>query len=79
MQASDLIDSLKRTLVPIIVGAVATSFLAPHVNLEALDQVLSGVISGVYYFIVRLLEAKHPGASLLLGSRKVPIYFDSKM
>lgn len=68
-----------RTIVPIAVGLVAASVVGPYVDLKSLDQALSGFISVVYYTVVRFLEAKHPAASLLLGSRKVPIYFDSKM
>lgn len=66
--------SLKRTLIPIIVGAVAASFLADYVDPIALERVLSGVISAVYYIVVRFIETKFPGAGVLLGDKAQPVY-----
>lgn len=79
MNRDDLLSSLIRTVVPIAVGLVGASLVGPFVDLKSLDQALSGIISVVYYTVVRFAEAKHPAASLFLGSRKVPIYFDSKV
>ncbi len=70
----NLLVSLKRTLVPIVVGAVAATFLAGYVDPDALEKVLSGVISAVYYTVVRLVETKFPGAGVLLGSKAQPVY-----
>lgn len=66
--------SVKRTLVPIVVGAVAASFLGEYVDPVALERVLSGVISAVYYLVVRFLETKAPAAGILLGSKAQPTY-----
>ncbi len=77
MNKDDLLVSLKRTLVPIVVGVVAGSFLAAYVDLDSLDKVISGVISGVYYTVIRLVEVRCPAAGLLLGSKKQPVYVDS--
>ena len=79
MNRDDLLSSLIRTVVPIVVGLVGASVIGPHVDLKSLDQAFSAIISVVYYTVVRFAEAKHPAASLLLGSRKVPTYFDSKV
>ena len=70
----NLLVSLKRTLIPIIVGAVAATFLAGYVDPDALEKVLSGVISAVYYTVVRLAETKFPGAGILLGAKVQPVY-----
>jgi len=74
----DLLVSVRRTLVPMIVGLVAGSFLAGYVNPDALDEVVTGAVTAVYYLVVRLLESKVPAFGLLLGSRKQPVYLDSK-
>jgi hypothetical protein len=37
---SDLLISIRRTVVPIVVGAVTGSFLAPYVDPEALTAVV---------------------------------------
>jgi hypothetical protein len=77
MNKDDLLVSLKRTLVPITVGVVAGSFLAAHVDVGSLEKVVSGVISGVYYTAIRLIESRCPTAGVLLGSKKQPVYVDS--
>lgn len=74
----DLLVSLRRTLVPMIVGLVAGSFLAGYVDAASLDKVVSGVVTAVYYLAVRLLESKVPAFGVLLGSRKQPVYIDPK-
>ena len=78
LNKDDLLVSLRRTLVPMIVGLVAGSFLAGYVNPDALDEVVSGAVTAVYYLVVRLLESKVPAFGVLLGSRKQPVYLDPK-
>jgi len=78
LNKDDLLVSLRRTLVPMIVGLVAGSFLAGYVNPDALDEVVTGAVTAVYYLVVRLLESKVPAFGLLLGSRKQPVYLDPK-
>ena len=73
---SDLLISIRRTVVPIVVGAVTGSFLAPYVDPEQLTAVVSGIVSGLYYTVLRVAEAKHPGLGALLGARKQPVYTD---
>lgn len=76
LNKDDLLVSLRRTLVPVIVGLVAGSFLAGYVDPEALEKVVTGAVTAVYYLVVRLLESKMPAFGLLLGSRKQPVYLD---
>lgn len=75
----DFLVSLTRTIVPIVVGAVAASFVGPHVDLGSLENVVSGVISAVYYSVVRFVEMYRPNIGVLLGARKTPIYVDSRV
>ena len=73
---SDLLISIRRTVVPIVVGAVTGSFLAPYVDPVQLTAVVSGIVSGLYYTVLRVAEAKHPGLGALLGARKQPVYVE---
>ena len=73
---SDLLISIRRTVVPIVVGAVTGSFLAPYVDPVQLTAVVSGIVSGLYYTVLRVAEARHPGLGALLGARKQPVYTD---
>ena len=74
MSKDDVLISIRRTLVPIIVGMVSGSFLAPYLDPKALTAVVSGVVSGLYYTVLRLAEAKHPAVGRLLGAQKQPTY-----
>lgn len=74
MNNPNLLASLKRTLIPIIVGAVVASFLGGYVDPVALERVLSGIISAVYYVVVRFVETKYPSAGVLLGEKAQPVY-----
>jgi uncharacterized membrane protein YfcA len=78
LNKDDLLVSLRRTLVPMVVGLVGGSFLAGFVDPDALDKVVTGAVTAVYYLVVRLLESKAPVFGLLLGSRKQPVYLDPK-
>lgn len=73
-QHTDLLISIRRTVVPMIVGLVAGSFLGPYVDPDALEKVITGVVSASYYIVVRVLEAHIPNIGLLLGARKQPVY-----
>lgn len=75
---SDLLVSIRRTVVPIIVGSLLSTFLGGHVDPQALQSVIGGAISAVYYTVIRLLELKLPELGVLLGARKQPIYVASE-
>ena len=74
MSKDDLLVSIRRTVVPIVVGVLSASFLSPHVDLGALTHVVSGVVSAVYYVVVRLVEGRNPAFGVLLGAQKQPTY-----
>jgi hypothetical protein len=74
---NDVLASIIRTYVPIIVGQVISWLTVVNINLDAqstaaLSTVLGGLISAVYYALVRLLEQKWPSVGVLLGLPKSP-------
>ena len=71
---TDLLDSLKRTLIPIVVGAVSASVVGPYVDLQALNDLLSALIAAGYYTAVRVLETRWYQFGVLLGAARQPIY-----
>jgi len=80
---SDLFTSIVRTIVPVIVGSIASFLATKGIDLDAatlagLSAFLAGLFSAVYYLIVRLLEQKFPQLGLLLGSKKTPEYTEKR-
>ena len=73
----DILVSIKRTLVPIIIGAVAGTFIGQWIDQQTLQNVVGSVIAGVYYTVVRFIEFKNPSFGILLGSKKQPIYVET--
>lgn len=75
----DFVTSLIRTYVPILVGQVAAWLALKGVQLDeqtvvAATAALGGLLSAVYYLVVRLIEQKFPQIGVLLGSTKKPEY-----
>lgn len=73
----DVLVSIKRTLVPIIVGAVAGTIVGQWIDQQTLQNVIGSIIAGVYYTVVRFIEFKNPNFGILLGSKKQPIYVET--
>lgn len=77
-----LFDSLVRTFVPIIVGAVIAFFVARGIALDPefellLTTTLTAGFTALYYTIVRVLEIYvAPKFGWLLGLAKAPVYKD---
>lgn len=73
-------ESLVRTFTPIVVGAVLGWFATAGINLDSeleasLTLLVSGVFSGIYYVVARLLETYvTPKFGWLLGLAKTPSY-----
>lgn len=72
----DVLVSLKRTLVPIFIGAVAGTFIGQWIDQDTLQNVAGSIIAGAYYTVVRFIEFKYPNMGVLLGSKKQPIYVE---
>lgn len=70
----NLLTSVKRTLVPIIVGVLGASFLGGYIDSATMSTFLSGLISSLYYVVLRFIETKWPEAGILLGARYQPVY-----
>jgi hypothetical protein len=79
---NNLITSLIRTYVPIIVGSVISFLAVEHgfaVEPDIQNQLvagLTGVIIAAYYLVARLLERKFPELGVLLGSKQKPTYVE---
>ena len=74
--------SIIRTIVPIIVGAIASALATIGFQLsdegrELIGTVLGALIAIVYYVIARALEQKYPAAGALLGKPARPVYLDA--
>ena len=76
----DLILSLRRTLVPIVVGFLLAQAARAGFDIPAdqLTGVIEALITGVYYSVVRFIEMKYPGAGIMLGAMKAPTYVDKR-
>lgn len=72
----DLFLSLRRTVVPLVVGAVAASALDPWLPGDLVAEWTTAVLAAVYYAGLRLIELRVPSAGLLLGGRAIPRYED---
>lgn len=77
-EREDLLVSIKRTIIPIAVGAVAATFVGPYIDQSQLRDLLAGLISAVYYTGLRFAETKFPGAGILLGSTRTPVYVEPR-
>lgn len=76
MPTNPIVTSVIRTVVPLIVGLVAT-FCAKwgfDIDNESLTAILTTVFSAVYYAVVRAIEEKKPRAGRFLGVAKKPTY-----
>lgn len=77
---SDLIPSLIRTYVPLIVSfalawlARTWGFIIDEESTAAAHTLVMGVVFAVYYTLVRVLERKLPWVGTLLGTAKAPTY-----
>lgn len=76
----NLVPSLIRTYVPIIVGTFISWLITLGVTLDVdteagLVAALTAILIAVYYTVVRLLEKKWPALSVLLGSSQIPAQY----
>jgi len=76
---NDAIIALIRTIVPIAVGSVIAWLSLRGVNLApetatATTTALTGLLSGAYYAVVKLLSDNFPWMGWLLGYAAQPSY-----
>lgn len=77
MTVYDVLASLWRTAVPVVVGWVAALLARIYIDVDsqALSQALVAAFALVYYGLFRLLEAMaSPAFGWLLGLAKPPAY-----
>lgn len=72
----DLLASLIRTIVPVIVGAIIAGLARAGLDLDPdqLTGVLEALVVGGYYTLVRALEARWPALGWFLGLPTQPTY-----
>lgn len=70
---ADLMPSLIRTLIPIIVGPLVARFGLDVTDPDNLALV-SAVLSWGFYVLVRVVETRWPAFGYLLGIAKQPAY-----
>jgi hypothetical protein len=76
MKNNDLLTSIIRTGVPLIVGVVVTTLAKIGLDIDAslLTPLFTAIVSGAYYAVVRAIEEKKPKAGKLLGRARPPKY-----
>ena len=72
----DLLISLRRTLVPVVVGFLLSQAARAGFDIPAdqLTGVLEALVTGGYYAVVRIAEQYAPGLGVLLGASRQPRY-----
>jgi hypothetical protein len=82
---NDLVTSWIRSVVPMIVGAalswiaLRTGIVIDEASQAGLVTAFTGLLSGLYYILVRWLETKFPQVGWLLGLPKQPGYVDASV
>lgn len=77
--SQNVVLSLVRTWVPIVVGSVVSwlAGLGLDVNTDAkgaMTVLMTAILIGLYYTVVRLLEKQFPWIGVLLGVPAQPVY-----
>jgi hypothetical protein len=72
----DLFLSIRRTVVPMVVGVVGATVLGPWLPGALVAEWTTLLLAAVYYIVLRLLEVKVPAVSILLGGKGQPTYVD---
>lgn len=70
-------DSIIRTVVPLIVGTILTALAALKIDVDeaSLTVVITPIVVGLYYIVVRIFEVYvSPKFGWLLGLAKQPEY-----
>jgi hypothetical protein len=75
---NDVFLSIRRTLVPVIVGFLLAQAARWQFDIDPdqLTGLLEALITGIYYSLVRLAEARWPGRNVgvLIGAATPPTY-----
>jgi hypothetical protein len=75
---NDVLLSIRRTLVPVLVGVLLTQAARWQFDIDPdqLTGLLEALITGIYYSVVRLAEARWPdrNVGVLIGASTPPTY-----
>ena len=64
----DLLTSIRRTVVPMVMGWLMTLPIGPYVDERAVETALVALLGAAYYAVMRLLEERGVKvASFLIG------------
>lgn len=80
---NDIVTSLIRTIVPMVVGWLASTLAVHGINVDPdtalnLGALLTAVFGALYYTAIRLWEKYKPAAGVLLGVAKTVEYTEPK-
>jgi uncharacterized protein (DUF58 family) len=75
----DLFLSIRRTVVPFVVGALGASVAGPYLPEVLLTEWLTVALATVYYVALRALEVQFPKVGILLGGSGQPTYVDPEL
>jgi hypothetical protein len=70
-----MLTSIRRTLIPVIVGALMASAAGPYLDEALVTEALVATFTALYYVAFRLLErAGYGWATVMLGGGSEPEY-----
>jgi len=72
----DFFLSVRRTVVPFVVGAVGATVAGPYLPDALVAEWVTVGLATIYYVALRLFEMKFPAVSVLLGGKGQPTYVD---
>ena len=78
----NLHTSIRRTIIPMIMGWLASLPVAPYLDLQALEGVIVVLLGTVYYSVFRWLEDRGVAAAgwwLAFGRTPEPKYFEEDL
>lgn len=75
-EKTDVLLSIRRTLVPLFVGWLIAQGARAGFDIPAddLTGVIESLVTGVYYTVVRLAEVRFPALGWLIGAPRQPLY-----
>ena len=78
-EPKDFLTSVRRTVVPIVMGWVATLPVAPFIDTAAIESALVAAFASAYYITLRWLEERGVNAAgwwIAFGRTPKPAYLE---
>ena len=73
----DLLTSVRRTVVPMVMGWIASLPIAPLIDTAEVERALVVLLAAAYYTVLRTLEARGVDAAgwwIAFGRTSAPVY-----